>query len=115
MVFFQGLSQEEALDCVRRLGFAPDKQESIAESVVKLYNLFMEKDATMLEINPFAEDSQGSCNILLFFIHSSSSSESSIHSKTFAWTPKSDSMIMLSLDKMKSSNRETLPKKKPAK
>ncbi len=28
---------------------------------VNLYDLFISKDATMVEINPFAEDSQGKC------------------------------------------------------
>merc|ERR1712166_1687347 len=34
-------------------------QEEVAGTLINLYNLFMDKDATMVEINPFAEDAQG--------------------------------------------------------
>ena len=36
-------------------------QLQVAEILLNLYELFQSKDATMVEINPFAEDSHGDC------------------------------------------------------
>merc|ERR1712051_467274 len=38
---------------------AEEGQEEVAGTLINLYKLFMDKDATMVEINPFAEDAQG--------------------------------------------------------
>ena len=38
-----------------------DVLDEVAQIFVNLYKLFVGKDATMVEINPFAEDSNGSC------------------------------------------------------
>merc|ERR1711935_296257 len=40
-------------------GLSHDMALEIAGTLINLYNLFMDKDATMVEINPFAEDAQG--------------------------------------------------------
>lgn len=56
----EGLTPEKAREAAIKLGFPAEKEDEIADVFVKLYQLFVEKDATMVEINPFAEDSNGS-------------------------------------------------------
>jgi len=63
----EGLSQEKAKHIAGELGFPPEKREDVATAFVNLYSLFVEKDATMVEINPFAEDSTGKCKQWLFW------------------------------------------------
>jgi succinyl-CoA synthetase beta subunit len=53
--FEEGLSKELALSVAQKLGFKPDTQEKAADIFIKLYNVFKEKDSTMIEINPLAE------------------------------------------------------------
>merc|ERR1719432_186520 len=48
-----------ALDIASKLHFPAEDQEEVSETLMKLYNLFLSKDATMVEINPFAEDANG--------------------------------------------------------
>ena len=40
----------------------------VAEILLNLYELFQSKDATMVEINPFAEDSHGDCKYTTKFV-----------------------------------------------
>merc|ERR1712088_944773 len=54
-----GLSEAEAKDAAAKLGFPAERQDEVAKVLVNLYQLFLSKDATMVEINPFAEDSTG--------------------------------------------------------
>lgn len=54
-----GLSSEMAMDVVRKVGFHPNSHEHAAQLVMNLYKLFLEKDASMIEINPMIEDSNG--------------------------------------------------------
>merc|ERR1712001_202767 len=54
-----GLSKEMALDIATKLEIPAEDQNEVAETLIKLYNLFLSKDATMVEINPFAEDANG--------------------------------------------------------
>ena len=42
-----------------KLEIPAEGQEEVAGTLINLYNLFLDKDATMVEINPFAEDAQG--------------------------------------------------------
>lgn len=58
----KGLSCEETMCIAEKLGVNKDDQELVADMVCNLYELFIETDATMLEINPFAEDICGDCN-----------------------------------------------------
>merc|ERR1712117_533327 len=51
-----GLSEAEAKDAAAKLGFPAERQDEVAKVLVNLYQLFLSKDATMVEINPFAED-----------------------------------------------------------
>lgn len=53
--FDNGLSHSLALETAKKLGFEPANQDKAADVFVKLYNLFKEKDATQIEINPLAE------------------------------------------------------------
>merc|ERR1711997_1037152 len=54
-----GLNKEMALEITVKLHIPAEDQEEVSETLIKLYNLFLSKDATMVEINPFAEDAQG--------------------------------------------------------
>merc|ERR1712004_239047 len=54
-----GLSKELALDIAAKLHIPAEDQDDVSETLIKLYNLFLSKDATMVEINPFAEDANG--------------------------------------------------------
>ena len=53
-----GLSREDALDLAKRLNFAPQCVEQAADTIMKLYQIFTERDATQIEINPLAESSE---------------------------------------------------------
>lgn len=56
----KGLSQEEALKVAQKLGFSSEEiTKKAADSFVKLYKLFDERDATQVEINPLAESEDG--------------------------------------------------------
>lgn len=56
----KGVSAEEAEACARALGFEDDEGlKAAAEQVQKLYQLFIEKDATLVEVNPLAETHDG--------------------------------------------------------
>lgn len=55
----QGLSFEKAAEFAKKLGFGAAYVPSAAENMVKLYNLFIEKDATLVEINPLSEVGNG--------------------------------------------------------
>merc|ERR1711874_825928 len=55
----EGLSKEGALEVAQKLGINPAKHEDVANTLLNLYNLFLTKDASMVEINPFAEDNVG--------------------------------------------------------
>jgi len=55
----EGLSKEGALEVAAKLGINPAKHEDVAGTLLNLYDLFLSKDASMVEINPFAEDNKG--------------------------------------------------------
>ncbi len=38
-----------------KLGISPAKQDEVVKVLLNLYDLFLTKDASMVEINPFAE------------------------------------------------------------
>lgn len=50
----KGLSEEDALNYVKSLNYTGDLIEQAKDLVLKLYKVFMENDALMLEINPLA-------------------------------------------------------------
>lgn len=58
--FETGLDLDTAQGIAKKLGFSSEKLEKqAAETFVKLYKLFKEKDATQVEINPLAESKDG--------------------------------------------------------
>merc|ERR1711902_101442 len=55
----EGLSKEGAKKVAVELGIHESKVDDVADILLNLYNLFTTKDASMVEINPFAEDNSG--------------------------------------------------------
>lgn len=54
-----GITKEQALKVADAVGLK-DKRDLTAEMLIKMYNLFISKDASLIEINPYAEDASGS-------------------------------------------------------
>lgn len=54
----QGLSKEKAEEITVKVGLG-DKKEETATMLLRLYDLFLRKDALLIEVNPYAEDSSG--------------------------------------------------------
>ncbi|XP_054271569.1 succinate--CoA ligase [ADP-forming] subunit beta, mitochondrial [Macrosteles quadrilineatus] len=54
----QGLSKDIALKVADKVGLQ-DKRDQTAEMLLKMYDLFLKKDALLIEINPYAEDQNG--------------------------------------------------------
>lgn len=52
---FTGMSQDQAVNMAKRLGFSDECTDQAASQMVKLYAMMLEKDATMVEINPMVE------------------------------------------------------------
>lgn len=55
----EGITKEQALAMAEAMGIPQAACDEAAEYFIKLYNLFLESDATLIEINPLAEDSEG--------------------------------------------------------
>merc|ERR1719334_2473194 len=55
----EGLTEAGAKEIVEKIGIEPKRNDEVAQILLRLYKLFQEKDASMVEINPFAEDSTG--------------------------------------------------------
>merc|ERR1711874_914342 len=55
----QGLTVEGSKDVAMKLGIHESKIDDVAQILQNLYKLFISKDASMVEINPFAEDNSG--------------------------------------------------------
>lgn len=56
---FDGLNRETAVDFANRVGFTGTSILGASELFMKLYNLFLKKDCTLIEINPFSELNSG--------------------------------------------------------
>lgn len=54
----KGLSKEQALSVAVKVGLE-DQKDSTAEMLLNMYKLFITKDASLIEINPYAEDTDG--------------------------------------------------------
>lgn len=48
-----------------RVGLESQKEKT-GDMLLKMYNLFLEKDALLIEINPYAEDAGEVCKFPLF-------------------------------------------------
>merc|ERR1712158_260212 len=55
----QGLTVEGSKNVAVKLGIHDSKVDEVAQILQNLYKLFVTKDASMVEINPFAEDNTG--------------------------------------------------------
>lgn len=55
----EGVKKEQAVTLAKKMGFPSNIVDSAAENMIKLYNLFLKYDATMVEINPMVEDADG--------------------------------------------------------
>lgn len=63
-----GISKELALDVVSKVGLNKQIEET-ADVILKLYDLFLKKDALLIEVNPYAESiSTGGCKFVLSFV-----------------------------------------------
>merc|ERR1711953_916327 len=54
-----GLTKEKAVEIADALHIPKADQDAVADTFIRLFNIFQTKDATMVEINPFAEDVSG--------------------------------------------------------
>uniref|UniRef100_A0AC35ET99 Succinate--CoA ligase [ADP-forming] subunit beta, mitochondrial n=1 Tax=Panagrolaimus sp. PS1159 TaxID=55785 RepID=A0AC35ET99_9BILA len=54
-----GITQEIAQDVASKMGFTDECKKQAQDIIIKLYNLFVKTDATLIEINPMAEDVNG--------------------------------------------------------
>jgi succinyl-CoA synthetase beta subunit len=54
-----GVTQSIASQIVKKLGFHTSSHEQAVDLIIKLYEVFIAKDATMIEINPMIEDTSG--------------------------------------------------------
>lgn len=54
-----GPTEKQTLELAKKIGFTPKCVADAAATMRKLYKLFIEKDATMVEINPMAESALG--------------------------------------------------------
>ncbi len=57
--FDNGISQSDAINLAKQLGFKEGAQQNAADVFGKLYKIFKDKDATQIEINPLAEMDNG--------------------------------------------------------
>uniref|UniRef100_A0A8D0D9P3 Succinate--CoA ligase [ADP-forming] subunit beta, mitochondrial n=1 Tax=Sander lucioperca TaxID=283035 RepID=A0A8D0D9P3_SANLU len=55
----EGIKMEQAVKVAQKMGFPAALVNEAAENMVKLYNLFIKYDASMVEINPMVEDASG--------------------------------------------------------
>uniref|UniRef100_A0A0B8RWX7 Succinate--CoA ligase [ADP-forming] subunit beta, mitochondrial n=1 Tax=Philothamnus irregularis TaxID=1899461 RepID=A0A0B8RWX7_9SAUR len=55
----EGIKKEQAIRLAEKMGFPANLVDEAAENMIKIYNLFIKFDATMVEINPMVEDSTG--------------------------------------------------------
>ena len=54
-----GISQEKALDIVRKGGFPSDVEKCVADVLVTLWKTFQSSDATLVEVNPLVKTADG--------------------------------------------------------
>ncbi|XP_006837754.1 PREDICTED: succinyl-CoA ligase [ADP-forming] subunit beta, mitochondrial [Chrysochloris asiatica] len=65
----EGIKKEQALRLAQKMGFPQNVLDSAADNMVKLYNLFLKYDATMVEINPMVEDSDGAGKVQAILVN----------------------------------------------
>lgn len=62
----KGITKEQTERIVSKLGL-DNVKDYISNIIINLYQLFLKKDALLLEVNPLAEDINGNCTSLVFF------------------------------------------------
>merc|ERR1712079_157964 len=73
-----------ATEMAKNMGFAGEQAASAARSITALYKVFMECDCTMVEINPFAELTDGRvivCDAKVGFDDNAEFRQKDIHAK----------------------------------
>lgn len=58
---FSGLTESQAEKVADKLGLGGEKKARTVEMLFRLYDLFIKKDAVLIEVNPYAEDTEGNC------------------------------------------------------
>lgn len=63
-----GLQPEQAKKIAQKVGLA-DREDEVVKLLTNMYDLFIKKDALLIEINPYAEDAfdTSKCNIFASF------------------------------------------------
>ncbi|KAL6455947.1 hypothetical protein MHYP_G00357980 [Metynnis hypsauchen] len=55
----EGIKKDQAVNVAKKMGFPDSLVNEAAEMMMKLYDVFIKYDASMVEINPMVEDSSG--------------------------------------------------------
>lgn len=55
----QGIQREQAVEMAQKMGFAKQCIDQAVDIFMRLYEMFLECDCNLLEINPLAEDVNG--------------------------------------------------------
>lgn len=58
----KGITKQQAEDIAVRVGLK-SKKEQTGDMLMKMYDLFLKKDALLIEINPYAEDAGETCEL----------------------------------------------------
>merc|ERR1711924_576114 len=80
----QGITDAQATDMAEKMGFSGAQAASTAKSIANLYKVFIDCDCTMVEINPFAELTDGRvivCDAKVGFDDNAEFRQKSIHEK----------------------------------
>merc|ERR1712151_530399 len=80
----EGLSSSQAAEMAQKMGFEGAQAPAAAKSIESLYKVFMECDCTMVEINPFAELTDGRvivCDAKVGFDDNAEFRQKDIHAK----------------------------------
>jgi len=55
----EGLTESQAEKVTEKLGLSGDRKARTVDMLFRLYDLFVKKDALLIEVNPYAEDTEG--------------------------------------------------------
>ncbi len=54
-----GIDQAKANEIVETAGFAPELRDGVAHAIIKLWDVFVSEDATLVEVNPLVQTGSG--------------------------------------------------------
>lgn len=60
-----GLTKEQALKVIKKVGLEA-VADNVSQVLMNMYDMFLKKDALLIEINPFAEDAGETCEYDFF-------------------------------------------------